>query len=132
MRPALNEGVTAEDFFHLAGWRRVQMKELHVMSRIDLMHRDNIGGVMIKRGEPFLFFLRRPIFFGRCDVVISLGGALLEWTWSIHRCKRGGAQVLRGLFYFRANLRRNSNQLMAHNVLTKVVQVLGNIRDQFV
>ena len=56
MRPAFDEGVATEDLFYFAGRRRIQMKELHVMSRIDLMNRDNIGGVIIKRGEPFLLF----------------------------------------------------------------------------
>jgi hypothetical protein len=50
------------------------------MSGIHLMNRDNVGGVIIKCGEPFLLFLLRPILFRRCDVVISLGGALLERT----------------------------------------------------
>src|SRR5215470_9153381 len=102
------------------------------MSGIDLMNRDNVGGVIVKCGEPFLLFLVRPLLFRRCDVVISLGGALLEWTWSVHRGKRGGAQILRGLFYFRANLRRNSDQTTAHNVFAKLVQVFGNVWDQFV
>ena len=85
------------------------MKVLHVMSGIDLMNRHNVGGVIIERGEPFLLLLLRPILLGRCHVVIRLGGALLERTWSIHRGEGGGAQILRGLFYFRANLRRNSD-----------------------
>src|SRR4029450_1046349 len=85
-----------------------------------------------ERGEPFLLFLLRPTLFRRCDVVISLGGAFLERTWSIHRGEGGGAQILRGLFYFRANLRRNSDQPTAHNVFAKLVQIFGNVRDQFV
>src|SRR4029450_4783320 len=105
MRPAFDEGVATEDFFYFAGRRRSQMKLLHVMSGVNLMNRSNIGGVIIERGEPFLLLLLRPLVLGRCDVVISLGGALLERTRSIHRGERGGAQILRGLFYFRPNLR---------------------------
>src|SRR5678816_1308485 len=99
MRPAFDKSVATEDFFYLGGGRGIQMKELHVMPGIDLMNRGNIGGVIIKCGEPFLLFFFWPILFRRCDVVISLGGALLERTWSIHRGKGGGAQILRGLFY---------------------------------
>ena len=40
------------------------------------MNRDDIRGVIVKCGEPFLFFFLWPIFFCRSDVIISLGGAL--------------------------------------------------------
>src|SRR6266550_3939997 len=33
VRPTLDEGIAAEDFFHLCGRRRIQMEELHVMAR---------------------------------------------------------------------------------------------------
>src|SRR6476620_12255337 len=109
MRPAFDEGVATKDFFYFAGRRRTEVKVLHVMSGIDLMNRHNVRGVIIKCGEPFILFLLRPIVLRRGDVVISLSGALLERTGSVHRGKGGGAQILRGLFYFRANFRRNSD-----------------------
>src|SRR5215472_5805914 len=101
------------------------MQELHVMSGINFMNRDNVGGVIIERGEPFLLFVLRPIFFGRCDVVIRIGGAFLEWTWSIHRGEGSGAQILRGFFYFGANFRWNTDQSTGDNVFAKLIQVFG-------
>src|SRR5262249_6151829 len=38
----------------------------------------------------------------------------------------------RRFFYFRADLRWNAHQPTAHNVFAQLVQVFGNIRDQFV
>src|SRR6476646_6137336 len=107
MRPAFDEGVATKDLFYFAGRRGIQMKELHVMSGIHFMNRYDVGSVIIKCGEPFLLFLLRPILFCRCDVVVSLSGTLLERTGSVHRGKGRGAQILRGLFYFRANLGGN-------------------------
>src|ERR1051325_3919272 len=108
------------------------MKKLHIMSGIHLMNRDNIGGVVIERGEPFLLFFRWPIIFRRSEVVISFGGAFLEWTGSIHRGTGSGTQVLRRFLYFRASLGRNFNQLTIEYVLANLVQVFGDVRDQFV
>src|SRR4029453_8581483 len=102
------------------------------MAGIDFVDRSNIGSVIIKCGEPLLLFFLRPILFRRSDIVIGLRGTLLEWARGVHRGKGGGAQILRSLFYLRSNRRRNSDQLTVRNVFAKLVQVFGNVRDQFV
>src|SRR5439155_9816456 len=132
MRPASDERVAAEHFFYSACRRLVQMQELHVMAWINFMNRDNVGCVIIKRGEPFLFFFLGPILLCRRNVVIRLGGALLERTWRIHGGEGSSAQILRGFFYFCADLGWNADQTTVHNVLPELVQAFGNVRDQFV
>src|SRR5439155_14559416 len=61
-----------------------------------------------------------------------LSGALLERTRSVHGREGCGAQILRRFFYFRTNLRWEPYQAMAHNIFSKLVQVFGNIWDEFV
>ena len=75
------------------------------MTGVSFVNRNDVGGVIIEGGEPFLLLFLRPIVLRRRDVVIRFIGAFLEWTWRVHRRERGGAQVLRGLFHLRSNLR---------------------------
>ena len=94
------------------------------------MKRDNIRGVIVESGEPFLLLFLRPVVLGGRDVIIRLGRALLERTGCVHRCKRGGAQILRGLFHLGANVRWNADQMTARNVFPNFVQVFGYIGDE--
>src|SRR5256886_13662433 len=81
---------------------------------------------------PYTTLFRSPIVLRRRDVIICLGSALFERTGRVHRGKRRGAQILRSLFYFCANVRGDANQMMAQNVLTNFVEVFGDIRDELV
>ena len=102
------------------------------MTGISFMNRNDVGGVIVEGGEPFLFLFLRPLVLRRRDVVIGLGSPLLEWTRRIHRCKGRGAQILRRLFDLCANLRGDADQMTVQNVLADFVQVFANIRDEFV
>ena len=61
MRPAFDEGIAAENLLDLGRGRSVQMQELHVMPGISLVNRDDIGGVIVERGQPFVLLLLRPV-----------------------------------------------------------------------
>src|SRR5207244_1480417 len=130
MCPAFDECVTTENLFHFARWRRVQVQELYIMAGIGFMNRNDVGGVIVEGGEPFLFLFLWPIVLGGCDVIVGLGRALLERTRRVHRGKRRGPQILRSLFNFRANVRGDTDQMMAQNVLPNFVQIFGYVRDE--
>src|SRR5437660_12078879 len=90
------------------------------------MNRNDVGGVIIEEGEPFLFlFLRAIVLRGR-DVIICLGRALLEWTRCIHRRKGRGTQILRRLFDRCANVRGDVDQVTAVYVFVACVTVSGS------
>src|SRR5438445_393749 len=130
MSPAFDKRVAAENFFDLARGRRVQVQELHVVTGVGFVDRRNVRRVIIESGEPFLLLFVRPIVLRGSDVVIRFSGALFERTRRVHRCKRRGAQILRSLFSFRANIRGDTDQMMAQNVLPDFVQIFGYVRDE--
>ena len=132
MRPAFDERVAAENFLDLGRGRRVQVQELHVMTGVGFVDRRNVRGVIIEGGEPFLLLFFRPIVLGGCDVIVSLGRTLLERTGRVHRRKRRGTQILRGLFDLRANLRGDTDQVMTRDVFPSFVQIFGYVRNEFV
>src|SRR4029077_11232601 len=113
MRPSLDERVAAKDFFNLARRRCVQAQELHIMTRVSFMDRDDVGRVIIEGGEPFFFLFFWPVFLRGRDVVIGLVGAFLEWTGRVHRSKRGGPEILRCLLHLRSDFRWDADQTTA-------------------
>jgi hypothetical protein len=94
------------------------------------MNRDNVRGVIIKGGEPFLLLFLRPVVLRGSDIIICLRRALLEWTWRIHRGKGRRTEILRGLFDLGANVRWDGDQMMARDVFPYFVQVFGYIGDE--
>src|SRR6266571_4014331 len=93
VRPAFNKSVAPENFFDLARRRGVQTKELSIMAGVNFVNRDEVGGVIVKRGQPLFFLFVRPVGFGRGDVVVGLRCAFLEWSGRVHRCEGGGATI---------------------------------------
>ena len=83
------------------------------MTRINFVDRNNIGGVIIKGGQPFLLLFFGPVALRWCDIIISFSRALFEWAWRVHRGKGRGAAILRRFFDLGSNVRRNRHQMMA-------------------
>ena len=84
MRPSFDERVAAENFFHFARGRRVQVHELYIMTGVGFVDRCNVRRIIIEGGEPFLLLFVRPVFLRGRDVIVGLSGALLEGTGRVH------------------------------------------------
>ena len=124
MRPTFDKSVAAEDFLDFARRRRVQAQELHVVPGISFVNRDDIGGVIIKGGEPFLLLFLRLCW---CHVIVGFGRAFFEGARCVHRSKRGGATVLRCLLDLGADFRGNRHEVMTGNVFSNLLQVFRDV-----
>ena len=94
------------------------------------MNRDDIGGVIVERGQP-LFLLRRwPFGLRWRHIIISFGGALLECARRVHRCERGRAAVLRRFFDARPHFGRNRDQFAGNDKLPDRLEIFIDVSKQ--
>ena len=94
------------------------------------MNRDDVGRVIVERGEPFLFLPRRPVLFDRCDVIVRLGRFRLKRPGRVHRGKAGRAQILRRFFDSGPDLGRDRDNPAVNDKPADRLQILLRVRNQ--
>ena len=100
------------------------------MSGINFVDGNNVGSVKVESGQPFVFLLRRPVVFGRRDIIVGFGRALLEGARRVHRREGGRAAVLRRFFHARSHVGWDRDQLPGDDKLSNLFEIFPDIAKQ--
>src|SRR6266446_4772400 len=100
------------------------------MPGINFMNRNDVGGVIIERGQPFLFLFFWPVALRWRDIIIGFGRFFFERARRVHGGERGGATVLRRLGHARSHFRRDRHQMMSGDEFSDFLEVFPDVRKQ--
>src|SRR5438876_11617084 len=97
------------------------------MPVINFMNRNDVGGVIIESGQPFVFLFLWPVALRWRDIIIGFGRSFFERARRVHGGERRGATVLRRLGHARSHFRRDRNKMVSRDELLDWLVVFPDI-----
>src|ERR1700730_13937970 len=100
------------------------------MPGINFMSGNDVGGVIIERGQPFLFLFLWPVALRWRDIIIGFGRSFFERARRVHGGERRGATVLRRLGHARSHFRRDRHKMVSCDEFSDFLEVFPDIGKQ--